>query len=97
MREDKYVPRVIIRELFGLLGRNRGRAKAFRIPLLMVLARHDLVVDNAASERFFNDCAAQPKRLVYVENAGHMLPIDQGWEKLVDETAQFFHSSEPRP
>ncbi len=97
MREDKYVPRVIIRELFGLLGRNRGRAKAFRIPLLMVLARHDLVVDNAASERFFNDCAAQPKQLVYVENAGHMLPIDQGWEKLVDETAQFFHSSEPRP
>ena len=96
MREDKFVPRVVIRELFGLLARNRGRAKEFRVPLLMVLARHDLVVDNAASERFFNDCASRPKRLLIVENAGHMLPIDQGWEKLVDETARFFREEAVR-
>ena len=56
----------------------------------MILARHDRIVDNRAAERFFNDCSAQPKRLLYVENAGHMLPIDQGWEKLVDEAARFF-------
>ena len=29
MREDKFVPRVVIRELFGLLARNRGRARSF--------------------------------------------------------------------
>jgi esterase/lipase len=56
----------------------------------MILARHDRIVDNRAAERFFNDCPAQPKRLMYVENAGHMLPLDQGWEKLVDEAAQFY-------
>jgi carboxylesterase len=92
MREDKFVPRVVIRELFGLLARNRSRAKEFHAPLLMILARHDLIVDNAASERFFHDCAAQPKRLMYVENAGHMLPIDFGWEKLVDEAARFLRT-----
>ena len=56
--------------------------------------RHDRIVDNRAAERFFNDCPAQPKRLMYVENAGHMLPLDQGWEKLVNEAAGFF--KEPR-
>jgi carboxylesterase len=90
MRDDRFVPRVVFRELFGLLARNRQRAKEFRIPLLMVLARHDQVVDNAAAERFFNDCAAHPKRLIYVEKAGHMLPVDYGWENLVDEAARFF-------
>ena len=90
MRDDKFIPRVVVRELFRLLARNRQRAKTFHIPLLMVLARHDQVVDNAAAERFFYDCASQPKRLLYVEGAGHMLPIDWGWEKLVDEAARFF-------
>jgi carboxylesterase len=102
MRDDKYIPRVVIRDLFALIARNRERAKTFRIPLLMILARHDQIVDNHAAERFFNDCAAQPKRLLYVEDAGHMLPLDQGWEKLVDEAAHFFktetsHPSEKRP
>jgi carboxylesterase len=90
LRDDKFIPRVVIRELFALVARNQQRAKTFRIPLLMILARHDQVVDNAAAERFFHDCASQPKRLVYVEDAGHMLPIDQGWDKLVEAAGQFF-------
>ena len=97
MREDKFVPRVVIRELFRLLERNRERAKTFHVPLLMILARHDLVVDNAAAERFFNDCAARPKRLITVEDAGHMLPLDRGWEKLVDEAARFFREEAAAP
>ena len=96
MREDKFVPRVVIRELFRLVARNRARAATFRIPLLMILARHDLVVDNAAAERFFNACAALPKRLRYVEDAGHMLPIDRGWERIVDEAARFFREEAVR-
>jgi carboxylesterase len=94
VRDDQFIPRVVIRDLFALIARNRGRVKTFRSPLLMVLARHDQIVDNQAAEKFFNDCAAQPKRLQYVEDAGHMLPLDQGWEKLVDEAARFF--KEPR-
>jgi alpha-beta hydrolase superfamily lysophospholipase len=90
LRDDKFIPRVVIRDLFALIDRNRPRAGGFRIPLLMVLARHDRVVDNAAAERFFHECAAGPKRLLEVANAGHMLPIDQGWETVVDEAARFF-------
>ena len=97
MRDDKFIPRVVIRDLFALVARNRGRAKTFSTPLLMILARHDRIVDNRAAERFFNDCSAQPKRLMYVEKAGHMLPLDQGWEKLVDEAAGFFKTETSHP
>ena len=98
MRDDKFIPRVVIRDLFALIARNRTRAKTFHIPLLMILARHDNIVDNHAAEKFFNECAAQPKRrLVYVENAGHMLPLDQGWQMLVDEAAQFFKTETSHP
>jgi carboxylesterase len=96
MRDDRFIPRVVIRDLFALIARNRGRAKTFAIPLLMILARHDRVVDNRAAERFFNDCQSHPKQIVYVEKAGHMLPLDQGWEKLVDEAAGFFQAPRTR-
>ena len=82
--------RAVFRELFGLLARNRNRAEGVPHPASADPRCHDQVVDNAASERFFNDCASQPKRLIYVEKAGHMLPIDYGWENLVDEAARFF-------
>ena len=97
VREDKFIPRGVIRDLFALLARNAERAKTFRIPVLMILARHDLVVDNQASERFFHDCAARPKRLLYVENAGHLLALDQGWKALVDEAARFFREEVGAP
>jgi carboxylesterase len=97
VRDDKFIPRGVIRDVFALLARNAERAKTFCIPVLMILARHDLVVDNRASERFFHDCAAQPKRLLYVENAGHVLPLDQGWEALVDEAARFFREEVGAP
>ncbi len=89
MREDVFVPRVVYRELFAVLARNRGRAPAFRLPLLMMLSRDDLVVDNAAAERFFADYGGAPKRLVVMTEPGHVMPVDFGWEKMVEEVARF--------
>lgn len=94
---DTFIPRVIIRDLFGMLDRNRARAGIFRVPVLMLLSRHDQVVDNAAAEWFFHQCPAQPKRLRYVEDAGHVLPLDHGWEKIVDEAAHFFREEASAP
>jgi alpha-beta hydrolase superfamily lysophospholipase len=88
MREDVFMPRVVFRELFGALQRNRNRAKMFTTPLLMVLGKPDLVIDNAAAERYFADYGG-PKRLLIAANSGHMLPIDYDWEMIVEETAKF--------
>jgi len=88
-REDRFVPRVVYREMFALLARNRGRAGAFRTPLLLVLAGDDQVIDNRAAEQFFTDYGGAPKRCETIAEAGHMLPMDFGWNKIVDEIARF--------
>jgi alpha-beta hydrolase superfamily lysophospholipase len=88
VRDDRFVPRVIFREMFAVIARNRGRAASFRTPLLMVLAGDDLVIDNRAAARFFADYGG-PKRRETASAAGHMLPLDFGWDKIVDEVARF--------
>jgi alpha-beta hydrolase superfamily lysophospholipase len=89
MRDDIFVPRIVYRELFAVLARNRDRAKGFHLPLLMVLAKDDLVVDDATAARFFADYAGAPKRLLILAEPGHILPLDFGWDRIVEEIARF--------
>jgi carboxylesterase len=93
MKQDQHIPRIVYREMFALIRRNRGRAATFRAPLLLALAKDDLVVDNRAAEAFFNRCPAVPKRLVVLEEAGHILPLDRGWEKVVEEIRTFLDAA----
>jgi esterase/lipase len=92
MAADVFVPRTIYREMFALLARIRQRRQQFRTPLFLVLSRHDLVIDGAVAEEFYERCAAPLKRLQYAEEAGHQLPLDFGWRNLVDETAAFIEN-----
>jgi esterase/lipase len=80
---DRFVPRPIYREMFGLLRRNRQRAARLRLPLVMVLAPADAVVDNVVAERFFHEYAGESKRLRFVPEASHVVPLDCGWERVV--------------
>jgi carboxylesterase len=89
MKEDKYVPRIVYRELFALLKRNRSRVKQFRSPLFLVLAKTDPVVDNECAERFYQDCGAVVKHLKYTDTAGHVIPMDKGWKDLVTQIMEF--------
>jgi esterase/lipase len=89
LNTDRFVPRTLYREMFTLMARNCRQAHSFGIPLLMVLSRNDLIVDNPAAERFFQECAAAPKQLKYQEEAGHVLPLDGGWKELVEDIIKF--------
>jgi alpha-beta hydrolase superfamily lysophospholipase len=86
---DVYVPRFVFREMFALIRRNRGRVSTLAIPLLMILAKDDPIVDNRAAERFYRDYPGTVKKLLVVEDAGHILPMDRCWEKLVLEIDRF--------
>ena len=48
---------------------------------------NDRVIDNDAASRLFM-AAAQPKVVLSVD-AGHAIPVDYGWEKLVPVIAAF--------
>jgi esterase/lipase len=88
LKDERYMPRAVYRQLFALLARNRGRAAAFRQPLLMLLARDDAVIDNAAAERFFDDCPAD-KSFHWLEDSGHVIPLDYDWPEAVRWISRF--------
>jgi alpha-beta hydrolase superfamily lysophospholipase len=96
---DRFVPRVIYRELMSLVQRNRDRAQLFHLPLFMALGEHDRVIDNQAAERFYQTCAAPIKRLRYQADAGHVLPLDFGWRELTEDVVKFLReqaTTEPK-
>jgi carboxylesterase len=94
MKEDRFIPRTIYREMFKLIDRNRERGARFSSPLLLVLARSDQVIDSPSAERFFNECASTRKRIEWRDQAGHVLPIDYGWKQLVDDIDRFASEQE---
>jgi carboxylesterase len=91
-RNTRFTPREIFTELYALLDGIEGRDAEFRVPLMTALGRHDEVIDPDAAERFHRDSASPVKVRLDLEDAGHMLPLDNGWERLADEIALFFRS-----
>jgi carboxylesterase len=87
-RADRFVPRAVFRELFAVVARIRGRAKEFNTPLLVWLAKEDLVIDNAAARRFFEEYGG-PKSVQIAEGSGHMLPLDHDWRRIAADVAGF--------
>ena len=85
----KYAPREVFRELFELIDANRPRAKEFRTPLLMVLSKDDQVVDWRAASEFYKATSSEEKRMMYMADAGHAIPVDYGWQRVADEIAEF--------
>jgi carboxylesterase len=92
-----FTPRPVFGEMYSLLDRIEGRAAEFRVPLLMVLGKRDEVIDVEAAERFFRTCSSPRRELLYLEQAGHMVPLDTGWESLPPALAVFFEESRPSP
>jgi carboxylesterase len=93
IKNDRFVPRVVFREMMGLIERNRNRAAAIRLPLFMALAEHDEVVDNAAAERFYQTCTSSARRLRRVAGAAHVLPMDFGWQELTEDVVKFIREA----
>jgi esterase/lipase len=92
MKDDRFVPRGIFREVVRLVERNRTRAESFRLPLFLALGEYDAVVDNRTAERFYQACAACTKCLRQMTGAAHVLPMDFGWQALTEDVAKFLRS-----
>jgi esterase/lipase len=85
----KYCPRKVFDELFQLIDENRNGADQFRTPLLMVLSKDDQVIDWEAAYDFYEKVPAREKEILFVENAGHAVPVDYGWQQVADAIATF--------
>jgi carboxylesterase len=89
-KRTRFTPREVLDELYALIDEIDGRGDDVCVPVLLALGNHDEVIDGAAAERFFESCPDPGKRLVRLDEAGHMLPLDEGRELLADEIERFF-------
>ena len=91
---DTFVPRNIYQALFDLMAELKGRAGEMNVPTLMILAKEDLIIDTPAAERFFKRIASEYRKLVMVEDSGHVIPLDNDWEATVDLIDNFIQGRE---
>ncbi len=91
-----FTPLAVAEETFQLIDANRGRAAQFKTPLMMVLAKDDQVIDWEAAERFYQEASSEPKTIRFMEDCGHAIPVDNGWESLTGEIAVFLRGLEAK-
>jgi len=89
-----FTPRETIRETLLLFDENRSRAADLQVPLLMVLAAHDQVIDVDAARAFFAETESAGKELRVMPDAGHALAVDYGWEDLTGHITTFVRTVE---
>ncbi len=89
LKGNRFVHFNIYRQTFRAVDGVWACARRLQGPLLMVVSRSDRVVSSRSSEAFFRNCSASPKQLVWADRAGHVIPVDHGWQEVGDRIAWF--------
>lgn len=84
-----FTPVAVVDELFQLMDANLADAEKYRTPTLVILTDQDVVIDWQAAKALYESVPAEPKRIVMLEDSGHAIPLDYGWEQACEETVAF--------
>jgi len=85
----QFTPLTLIDEAFGLIDVIKKRGSEFSTPMMMVLSKEDKIIDWQAAKRFYDGAKSNEKSLHFMEDAGHVIPIDNGWREVTIETIEF--------
>jgi len=86
---SRFYPSNLYDEIFEITDTIEGRAGELTLPMLMVLSRNDDIIDSEAARVYYEASSSRRKHLHWMEEAGHMIPIDSGWQELAQEIAEF--------
>lgn len=84
-----FTPRSVVDELFLLMDENDEKKEQFGTPLLMVLTEDDQVIDWQAAQRFYEQVPSPRKQLLMLEDSGHAIQIDYGWQTTAHAILEF--------
>ena len=87
--QKQFTPRTIVDQTFAMIDQNRGQASRIDVPLLMIVSATDQVIDTPAAEAYFKAWGTRVKTLHVQSQAGHMIPLDYGWQNAVSAIVQF--------
>ncbi len=91
---DRFIPFAVYRGLFRLVRDLRGKGHAVFCPLFAVTAEKDAVVDTAAALRWLEECGGT-KEIHVLPDIGHVIPLENGWQRFTDEMAEFIRRNTP--
>lgn len=72
----------VLRELLAVVERAQAAQAAVRAPLLIVQSRRDNRIAEAVTRAAFERFGSERKRLVWMDEGGHVLSVDRGHERL---------------
>ncbi len=87
--QRQFTPRAIVDQTFAMIDQNRGQASRINVPLLMIVSPTDQVIDTPAAEAYFNAWGNSLKTLHVQVQAGHLIPLDYGWQDAVLAIVEF--------
>ncbi|MFH1861138.1 MAG: alpha/beta fold hydrolase [bacterium] len=102
---DRFIPRNIYSELFKLLDSLKEKSGEFNLPMLMMLSIDDEVIEPKSAEQFYQESsstargatsargAPSRKRLIVLENSGHVIPLDYEWKEAVSAISAFIYEN----
>jgi len=73
---DRFVPITVFEQMFKLVRQARELNQPFSHPVLLVVAPNDRVVARIKPAR---------SRIITLDRAGHVVPLDYGWETIAEE------------
>lgn len=85
---DRFIPFSVYRSLFRLARSNRKALGRLTQPVFAVTANRDVVVDTSAALRWLAECRG-PKRILDLQDVGHVIPLENGWRAVADDLAAF--------
>ena len=80
---------VVLRELLRVVERANAALPELHAPTLVVHTRDDYRIAPAAAERAFARLRAPERRLVWVEDSGHLVTVDRERERIFELTVEW--------
>ena len=77
---SRFYPRKLYEDIFEITDNIAGRAGELTLPMLTILSPNDDIIDSEAARVYHEASSSLRKELLWMEDAGHMIPIDTGWE-----------------
>ncbi len=86
------IPVSAIHELLELNAVVMGQLAQVKVPALLFQGKHDEVVSPNSAEAIFGGLGSPEKRVVWLENSGHVLPHEPDHARMFQEIEQFIQT-----
>jgi carboxylesterase len=85
-------PTVAAHEVLKLIKEVKRLLPRIECPLLVIYSKQDQSVRPEGAQLLYNSVASQDKRIVSLDDCGHVITADRGWERVAEETFRFIQA-----